>query len=161
MASQVFAGVRVRALRGFTLIELMVAIAVLAIVTAIGLPAFSGTFERSRADADISDLLRAMNLARIEAINHSEEVTVTALSNNDWTKSLLIERNGQVVRRYAGLIAGATVTSTGGVGSVVFDGLGGLKAPATALVFRYRRGDTVKGLVVCPTGRILTGASCL
>lgn len=150
-----------KALKGFTLIELMVAIAVLAIVTVIGLPAFSGTFERSRADADISDLFHAMNLARIEAINHSDEVTVTALSNNDWTGNLLIERDGEVVRRYAGLIDGATVSATDGVGNVVFDSLGGLKAPVSALVFRYSRGGTVKHLVVCPTGRILTGESCL
>lgn len=147
--------------KGFTLVELMIGIAVLAIMTVIGLPAFSGIFERSRADADFNELLRAMNLARIEAINHSEEVTVTALSDDDWAQGFLIERDGDVVRRYAGLIKGAVVTATGGVASVVFDSLGGLKAPVNAVVFRYSRGDSRKNLVVCPTGRILTGVSCI
>lgn len=146
---------------GFTLIELLVGISVLAILTVIGLPAFNSIFERSRADADISDLLRAMNLARIEAINHSEEVTVSTLSDSDWTQDLLIERDGEAVRRYAGLIKGATVTASGGIDQVVFDSLGGLKIPASAVVFRYSRGDSSKNLVVCPTGRILTGVSCI
>lgn len=147
--------------RGFTLVELMVGIAVLAILTVIGLPAFSGIFERSRADADISELLRAMNLARIEAINHSEDVTIRTLSDDDWAQDLVIERDGDVVRRYAGLIKGAVVTATGGVDSVVFDSLGGLKTPANAVVFRYSRGKARKNLVVCPAGRILTGVSCI
>ena len=147
--------------KGFTLVELMVGIAVLAILAVIGLPAFSGIFERSRADSDISDLLRAMNLGRIEAINHSEDVTISALSDDDWSKDLLIERDGEVVRRYAGLIKGASVMVTGGVDSVVFNSLGGVKNPANAVVFRYTRGDSAKNLVVCPTGRIRTGVSCI
>jgi len=147
--------------KGFTLVELMIAIAVLAVVTVIGLPAFGDIFERSRADADISELLRAMSLARIEAINHSEEVTVTALSDDDWAQDLLIERDGEVVRRYAGLIKGAAVTATSGTDSIVFDSLGGLSVPSNAVVFRYSRGDSRKTLVVCPTGRILTGVSCI
>jgi len=46
-----------KGVKGFTLVELMIGIAVLAIMTVIGLPAFSGIFERSRADADINELL--------------------------------------------------------------------------------------------------------
>ncbi|WP_442909106.1 GspH/FimT family pseudopilin [Halopseudomonas sp.] len=148
-------------LKGFTLVELMIGIAVLAIMTVIGLPAFSGIFERSRADADVNELLRAMNLARIEAINHSEEVKVSATSDEDWARDLLIERDGVVIRRYGGLIRGAVVSATDGVDSIIFDGQGGLGSPGSAVVFRYTRGDSRKNLVVCPTGRILTGVSCI
>lgn len=151
----------VRDERGFTLIEMMVVVTLLAIATVIGLPAFSSMFDQSRADADISELLRAMNLARIEAINHSEDVKVRAVRTGNWASDLLIERDGQVVRRYAGLEKGATLTNTKGVDHVVFDSLGGLKIPSEAVVFSYRRGDSAKHLVVCPTGRVLTGVSCI
>lgn len=150
-----------KSVKGFTLIELMIALAVLALVTLIGFPAFSGIFERSRADADTSDLLRAFNVARLEAINHSEDVNINATTDDDWTQDIEIVRDGTVIRRYAGLPAGATITTTGDVNSIVFDSLGGLKTPANAVVFTYSRGDSTKSLVVCPTGRILTGAACI
>ncbi|GGD04995.1 GspH/FimT family pseudopilin [Halopseudomonas salina] len=150
-----------KSVKGFTLIELMIAIAVLALVTVIGFPAFSGIFERSRADSDLSDLLRAFSLARLEAINHSEDVNVSALTDDDWTQDLEIVRDGTVIRRYAGLPSGATITATGDVDTIVFDSLGGLKTPANSVVFNYTRGDSTKSMVVCPTGRILTGASCI
>jgi type IV fimbrial biogenesis protein FimU len=66
-----------------------------------------------------------------------------------------------VIRRYAGLIRGAVVSATDGVDSIIFDGQGGLGSPGSAVVFRYARGDSRKNLVVCPTGRILTGVSCI
>lgn len=150
-----------KSVKGFTLIELMIALAVLAIVVVIGFPAFGGLFERSRADADASELLRAFNVARLEAINHSEDVNVNATTDDDWTKDLEIVRDGTVIRRYAGLPEGSTVTVTGDVDSIVFDSLGGLKTPANAVIFTYTRGDSTKSLVVCPTGRILTGAACI
>ena len=150
-----------KSVKGFTLIELMIALAVLALVVTLGFPAFSGIFERSRADADTSELLRAFNVARLEAINHSEDVNVNATTDDDWTQDIEIVRDGTVIRRYAGLPQGAIVTATGDVDSIVFDSLGGLKTPANAVVFTYTRGDSTKSLVVCPTGRILTGAACL
>ena len=150
-----------KSVKGFTLIELMVALAVLAIVVAIGFPAFGGIFERSRADSDASELLRAFNVARLEAINHSEVVTVNATTNDDWALDLEIVRGGTVIRSYAGLPAGATITTTGNVDSIEFDSLGGLRTPANAVVFSYTRGDSTKSLVVCPTGRILTGVACI
>lgn len=140
---------------------MMVVVALLAIATVIGLPAFGGMFDQSRADADISELLRAMNLARMEAINHSEDVTVRTVSNGNWAEDLLVERDNHVVRRYAGFVSGANLTAGESIDQVVFNSLGGLKIPSNAVVFSYRRGDSVKNLVVCPTGRVLTGVSCI
>tara|TARA_R110000868_G_scaffold1064_13_gene8197 strand:+ start:7953 stop:8408 length:456 start_codon:yes stop_codon:yes gene_type:complete len=150
-----------RSVKGFTLIELMVALAVLAIVVVIGFPAFNNVFERSRADSDASELLRAFNIARLEAINHSEDVNINATTDDNWARDLEIVRGGTVIRRYAGLPSGATITTTGNVDSIVFDSLGGLRTPSNAVIFTYTRGDSTKSLVVCPTGRILTGAACI
>jgi len=53
---------------GFSLVELMVAIVVLAIVLAIGIPSFQSMFESSRENRANDDFISAVNLARSEAI---------------------------------------------------------------------------------------------
>jgi len=54
--------------RGFTLAELMVTMAVVAIVLTIGVPAFQATVRNNRAVANANDFLTSLNLARNEAI---------------------------------------------------------------------------------------------
>lgn len=62
--------------RGFTLIELMVAVAVLAILVSIGVPALQGFIESSRLRAATHDLYSDLQLARLEAIRRNQRVTV-------------------------------------------------------------------------------------
>ncbi|HIZ50042.1 MAG TPA: prepilin-type N-terminal cleavage/methylation domain-containing protein, partial [Candidatus Pseudomonas excrementavium] len=50
--------------RGFTLIEIMVALAVLAILLAVGLPAFGGLIDSQRMDSNANSLLRSINQTR-------------------------------------------------------------------------------------------------
>lgn len=53
---------------GFTLIELMITIAILAIILAIGIPSFQNLFENSRFSRANDAFISAVNLARSEAI---------------------------------------------------------------------------------------------
>lgn len=54
--------------RGFTLAELMVTMAVVAIVLTIGVPSFQATVRNNRATAHANDFLTSLNQARNEAI---------------------------------------------------------------------------------------------
>ncbi|MET3931163.1 GspH/FimT family pseudopilin [Lysobacter soli] len=54
--------------RGFTLIELMITIAVLAIGSALAYPAFTSVIKSNRIATSTNGLLAAFNLARTEAI---------------------------------------------------------------------------------------------
>src|SRR5690554_4410377 len=54
--------------RGFTLIELMVTVAVVAIVVAIGLPSFQGSLRSNRVATASNELVASIALARSEAL---------------------------------------------------------------------------------------------
>lgn len=53
---------------GFTLIELMITLAIAAIVLAIGVPSFQAMMRNNRVIANTNDFLSSLNLARSEAI---------------------------------------------------------------------------------------------
>jgi len=66
---------------GFTLIELMVTIAVLAIITAIAVPSMRALILANRLTAASTELVTALQLARSEAIRRNAPVTVCSTAN--------------------------------------------------------------------------------
>ena len=61
---------------GFTLIELMVTIAVLAIIVTLAAPSFQATIENNRLTSQANELVTALALARSEAVRRNTPVTV-------------------------------------------------------------------------------------
>lgn len=88
--------------RGFTLIELMVTIAVLAIVVSIAAPSFSSMLQDNRALSMSTELQGALQLARAEAIKRRQDVVIckrnsagTACNDGtDWAAGWLIRQVG-------------------------------------------------------------------
>jgi type IV fimbrial biogenesis protein FimT len=64
--------------RGFTLIELMVAVAVLAIMATIAAPSFRELFENNRLATESNRLISAMSFARSEAVRVGDDVSLKA-----------------------------------------------------------------------------------
>jgi type IV fimbrial biogenesis protein FimT len=79
-------------LRGFTLIELMVTISVLAILLAIAIPNLREFVLRNRVSSDVNGFIGLVNYARSEAIVRNQDVVVcpktngaiTCVSNGMW-----------------------------------------------------------------------------
>lgn len=67
-----------RASRGFTLVELLITIALVAILTAIALPSFGTVIRNNRITTQTNDLISAFTLARNEAVTRSRGVSVCA-----------------------------------------------------------------------------------
>ena len=66
---------------GVTLIEVLVALSVMAIVLTLGVPAFTDFLAASRMSAAANDVVSAMHLARSEAIKRRQSVTLCASEN--------------------------------------------------------------------------------
>lgn len=70
---------------GFTLLELLAAIAIAAILMGIGIPSFNSFIRDSTLRTDTNALSSSFALARSEAIRRGENVNVTAISAlKDW-----------------------------------------------------------------------------
>jgi type IV fimbrial biogenesis protein FimT len=67
---------RFRHQRGLTLIELMVAMAILVIVLSIGLPSFDGIANSSRLSSTTNELSGALQLARAESVRRNRNVVL-------------------------------------------------------------------------------------
>jgi type IV fimbrial biogenesis protein FimT len=80
--------------QGFTLIELMICLLVLAIILALGIPSFSEQLKNIQTKVAMHDLLRAIESARTLAVT-SNKRTVLLANQEDWKQgwTLFIDEN--------------------------------------------------------------------
>jgi type IV fimbrial biogenesis protein FimT len=71
--------------QGFTLLELMVTVAIAAILVTMAVPTFRDTIRNNRLVTTNNMLLASLNLARSEAIKRNMPVTVRKVDNNSFT----------------------------------------------------------------------------
>src|SRR5690606_28438934 len=84
---------------GFTLIELMVAISIVAILLALGLPSFQASLRSNRVTTATNEMLASLSLARTEAIKGIGTAGVcpssdgsTCGAGTDWSGGWLVWR---------------------------------------------------------------------
>ena len=68
---------------GFTVIELMITIAVAAVILTLGIPSFQGLMERNQLTANINNFVSSLALARSEAIKRNLPVALCASNNGE------------------------------------------------------------------------------
>lgn len=94
---------------GFTLLELMVAMAVAGILLVMALPAFNAMLRSYRVNAAANELVGAANLARSEAIQRGSRVTLIPCR---WDETAASCAGGSAWRDGWALIAGPAEGST-------------------------------------------------
>ncbi|OEC35591.1 type IV fimbrial biogenesis protein FimU [Pseudomonas cuatrocienegasensis] len=81
---------------GFTLVELMVVIALLAIVALIAAPSFTDMIERNRLQSQAEELKSFLIYARGEAVTLRSTITVETDDEEAW----VVERGGTIIRQF-------------------------------------------------------------
>jgi type IV fimbrial biogenesis protein FimU len=151
--------------KGFTLIELMVTLAVFVIMLTMAIPAFTRSVQSAKADTEVSDLLRGLNHARLTAMDRGITTRIRPTAQGGiWTGELSVYDGtgtpANVLRVVPAMSSGATLTLTSGVNNIDFNNLGGLSAPSTAVVMNYVLGAQTRTINVCLNGRIVLGGNC-
>lgn len=130
--------------RGLTIIELMLAIVVLGILIAIGVPSFQNATLGARLTAGANNLLASVQLARSEAIKRNLAVTVCASSDGatcaaagGWEQGwIVMDAAAVVIQSQPAMPAGFLVTQAGGTVPLSFQSIG---IGATAATFTVCR----------------------
>jgi type IV fimbrial biogenesis protein FimT len=134
-------------LRGFTLIEAMVAITVLAVLLAIAVPSFKDASLSSQLRASASDLAASAYLARSEALKRNAVVTLcmsadgaTCAGSGGWEQGWII-LSGTPLKVQTAARPGIRITA-GGITSLSFQPTA---AGATAAAFTVCRATPTIG----------------
>src|SRR5262245_932514 len=117
---------------GFTLMELLVTLAIAALLFAIGVPTFRNASLGARLSAAANNLLGSVQLARSEAIKRNVEVTVCASSDGatcaasgGWEQGWIVFAPGPIlIQRQESLPAGFKLTQAGGTSPLTFEPIG-------------------------------------
>lgn len=150
--------------KGFTLYELMITLAVGAVIVSFGVPGFSSMVQNNRAVTHSNDLITALNLGRSEATRRGVAIQVCSSTNGatcsgstDWSTGWIVRRpGGDVLRTWPERSGGAGVL-TANVSQFQFQGRGALaSAPLPVLQVRLPdcSGDQGRDISVNLAGRI-------
>lgn len=160
-------------LRGFTLMELMVTVAVLAILASLAAPSFTAVINNNRLATQANDLVASLQLARMEAVRRNESVAVCRSADGAtcagtagaWTGWLtVLTRNNEILRagtaRAPVQISSAAHTITFRADGLARNGAGGLlNTSLTACVETTHPAENQRVVSVASGSRISTDSS--
>ena len=160
---------------GFTLLELVITVALVAIVMAIGVPSMTNFIKNDRLTTQINTLVGHLAYARSEAVLKIQPVIVCASSNmsscssNNWADGWIVfvdtdlnsdfSAGETMLRVQQPLTGGNTlINSTGSI--VTYDSRGFAPNSSGSFALCDDRGAThIKSITISNTGRVRQGGS--
>lgn len=162
--------------RGFTLIELMITIAIAAILLAVGVPSFADFITNTRISTDSSNLIADLAFARSEAVKRGLPVTVckktsgaSTCSTGSWSTGRLIfvdlatagtvgtlDGTDTLLRVREDLATGNVLASSGFINAHYIQYLSNASTDSAGSFQLTRSGFTGRNLCVNAAGRVRT-----
>ncbi len=176
--------------KGFTLLELMVTLAIAAILATMAIPNFTEIITSNRLTTYNNELVAALNLARSEAVKRNQQVIVRKTGanwENGWRVFVDIDRSSPasdannfnddgdatlcensedcVLRVYSDLPAGYTLRANSFINFIRYKPAGRISLSTGGTFAICKNGDASesKEIIVITTGRIRldSGNTCL
>lgn len=156
-------GVRAWTQLGFTLIELMVTIAVIAILTMVAVPSFSAAMLSNKLAGYANNFVASALLARSEAIKRNVAVTLcrsadlsTCASSGGWQQGWIVMSGTTIIQKQQAL--SSDYLFTGDAYSIVFPPGGDAVTNATLTLCRATpsAGSQERVITLSSTGRATT-----
>jgi type IV fimbrial biogenesis protein FimT len=148
-----------KAERGFTLIEVVIVMSILAISIGIALPSFRGVLRNTNVSNQTNDLVTALATARSEAVRRGRQVAVMSNSGGaDWSSGwqIMADSTGDGTFAAPDEVVSASPPldgqyhvfakngGAGGDGRIVFNINGGLSSAGFDMNVCYPTGDATK-----------------
>jgi type IV fimbrial biogenesis protein FimT len=155
-----------RGQHGFNLLELLTAIAILGVLTAIAVPSFQSISINSNLSTETNDLVSSLRQARSEAAKRGQDVTVCAANASltacsdaaDWSTGWLIVDNAANVIRIREALdsdSASEMAIAGATGRIVFNRNGfSTSARTIKLCGRDNAAQRARGVIVSVDGRV-------
>lgn len=164
-------------MRGFTIVELMITILVLALLAGIGVPAFQSTVMNNRMTSQINALVTSMNQARSEAIKQNRDVVVCrstdssscAGSGSGWAQGWLVfvdeNENGSIdgggnncdgsgdCKLSVQSTLSGNIQVDANVSQLIYNGRGTSNTGGTFTFCDSRGAEEAKAIIISNTGR--------
>lgn len=154
---------------GFTLIELMISIAVAVLMLTLGVPSFRNMILDNRLATEVNVVVAELNLARSEAIARNTLVIVKPLSGTEWhkgwrsfvdfNKNGVFDKDETELRQHEALNSGIAIAYSGT--GATFTGTGMLpeygKGGPSEFTFTFcdeRGSGKARGLTLAVNGRL-------
>ena len=119
--------------QGFTLIELMITLAISAILLSVAAPAYQSFIGSAVLTTATNDLVAALNMARSEALKRDGQVSLRAANivSDDFADGYCLvpgkpDDCDDALRNFPAVGSEISMVVSGGYDKVTFDGMGGL-----------------------------------
>lgn len=80
--------------RGFTLVEVMITVAILAITASIAMPSLQAMLANSRVRSAANGMVGAVMYARTEAIKRNSSIDLVPVDDEDWSSGWKVQPSG-------------------------------------------------------------------
>ena len=115
--------------RGFTLLELLITVAMVAILAAVAIPSFQDMIERNRVAATANDLVASFLTARSEAVK--QERTTNIAKDVNWGKGWTVkDADDALIVEYKNKYSDLNITGNGSLADSIAYNPSGRTTPA-------------------------------